>query len=60
MVLGFAGLALGALGPGRWSLDQALGIRDDLTGAAGLLLTAALGLGGALVLLAATWRPEKQ
>ncbi|MEA3078365.1 MAG: putative oxidoreductase [Actinomycetota bacterium] len=60
MVLGLAGLALGTVGPGRWSLDQALGIRDDLTGAPGLLLTAALGLGGALLLLAATWRPVKE
>jgi putative oxidoreductase len=60
MVLGLAGLALGAVGPGRWSLDQALGLRDDLTGAPGLLLTAALGVGGALLLLAATWRPEKK
>jgi putative oxidoreductase len=59
MVLGLAGLALGVLGPGRWSLDEALGVRDDLIGATGLLLTLGAGLGGALLLLAVAWRPPK-
>jgi putative oxidoreductase len=59
LVLGLAGLAVGVLGPGRWSVDEALGLRDDLNGAAGLLLTAGLGLGGALLLLATSWRPPK-
>jgi putative oxidoreductase len=57
MVLGLAGLVLGVLGPGRWSLDEVLGLRDELVGTAGLLLTVALGLGGALLLLAVSWRP---
>ncbi|UDY34280.1 DoxX family protein [Dermatobacter hominis] len=31
MVLGFLGWGIGALGPGRWSLDHAFGIADELT-----------------------------
>lgn len=51
------GLALGAVGPGAWSLDEALGVVDDLSGWTGLLVVAAAGGGGAAVLLAAFWRP---
>ena len=57
MTLGVVGVALGALGPGAWSLDEALGIRDDLSGTAGLLIAAIGGAGGAIALLAACWRP---
>ncbi len=57
MILLVTGLALGALGPGRWSLDEALGVNDDLVGWTGLLIAAVAGGGGALALLAATWRP---
>ncbi len=32
MTLGIVGIAIGALGPGQWSLDEALDIRDDLVG----------------------------
>ncbi|MDP9094164.1 MAG: DoxX family protein [Actinomycetota bacterium] len=49
------GLALGASGGGRWSLDHAAGIRLDGTG--GLAISAAAGLGGAALLLATCWRP---
>ena len=59
MVLGLTGLALGAVGPGQWSLDEALGWRDELVGATGLAVAAALGLGGALLLLAVSWRPPQ-
>ena len=58
MTLAVVALAVGALGPGRWSLDNAFDLLDDLTGWTGLLLTAAAGLGGAAVLLAAFWRPS--
>jgi putative oxidoreductase len=57
MSLLISGLVIGAIGPGDWSLDEALDIQDDLTGSAGLLIAAVAGIGGALVLLAATWRP---
>lgn len=53
-----AGLALGALGAGGWSLDRALGIRIDPL--VGLAIAAVGGIGGGLALLAAFWRPEKK
>jgi putative oxidoreductase len=56
MTLTVVGLALGALGPGSWSLDGALDI-DDLAGSEGLALTAGLGLGGAAALLLGFLRP---
>ena len=57
MTLGLCGVVLGAVGPGAWSLDDALDIRDDLTGSMGLLLSAGAGLVGAALLLAVSWRP---
>jgi putative oxidoreductase len=57
MTLGLCGMLLGAIGPGSWSLDDALGLRDDLTGWVGLAISVGAGLGGALVLLATCWRP---
>jgi putative oxidoreductase len=50
-----AGLAM--LGPGRWSIDAALGIDDDLDGWLGLLLAAGGGLSTAVAILAAFFRP---
>ncbi len=55
--LGIAGLALGGLGAGRWSLDRALGIEFDST--VGLAIAAVAGIGGALVLLGIFWRPDR-
>ncbi len=57
MTLGLCGIALGAIGPGRWSLDHAFDVSDDLTGSTGLVLSAGAGLLGAAALLAACWRP---
>jgi len=57
MTLTFAGLALAVVGPGEWSLDNALDLLDDLVGATGLAIAAIAGVGGALALLAAFWRP---
>lgn len=57
MTLGLCGMLLGAVGPGTWSLDDALGLRDDLTGWIGLLIAAGAGVGGAIALLAVSWRP---
>jgi putative oxidoreductase len=57
MVLSVVALCLGALGPGEWSIDGAL---DWSTGGwTGAAVTAVLGIGGALALLAACWRPAK-
>jgi putative oxidoreductase len=57
MTLTFAGLLLATLGAGGWSLDRALGIRDDLAGLPGLLIGVLAGGGGAALLLALAWRP---
>ncbi|SHM67649.1 DoxX family protein [Cryptosporangium aurantiacum] len=50
-----AGLA--AIGPGRISLDHALGV--EITGLAGIAIAVLAGLGGTALLLATTWRPHK-
>jgi putative oxidoreductase len=57
MTLTFVGLALAVVGPGEWSLDNALDLLDDLVGAPGLAIAAVAGGGGALALLAGFWRP---
>jgi putative oxidoreductase len=57
MVLALLALGLGLLGPGGWSVDRALGW--DTGGWAGGAITAVVGIGGALTLLAVFWRPEK-
>ena len=57
MTLGLCGMLLGAIGPGEWSLDEAFGIMDDLTGWTGLLIAVGAGVGGAVLLLAVSWRP---
>jgi putative oxidoreductase len=51
---------LGALGGGTVSLDNALGLSDELSGWAGLAITALAGGLGAALLLAVFWRPAKQ
>jgi putative oxidoreductase len=60
MTLLLCGVVLGTIGPGSWSLDDALEINDDLTGTTGLLLSLVAGGVGALLLLAVFWRPVKK
>ena len=60
MTLLLCGVALGTVGPGGWSLDDALDIVDDLSGSTGLLISLGAGGVGALLLLAAFWRPVKR
>jgi putative oxidoreductase len=57
MTLGIVGLAIGALGPGAWSLDEVFDLNDTFVGWTGLLIAAIGGIGGAVVLLATSWRP---
>jgi putative oxidoreductase len=57
MTLGIVGVAIGAIGPGTWSLDEAFELRDDLIGWTGLLIAAIGGIGGGAALLALFWRP---
>lgn len=56
LTLGACAATLSVLGPGAWSVDHALGLSDP-PGATGLWLALGLGLGGALLLLAVSWRP---
>jgi putative oxidoreductase len=57
MTLTFAGFALAVLGAGEWSVDHALDLWDDLSGATGLVIALVGGVGGAAGLLASFWRP---
>lgn len=57
MTLTVVGFAVAVIGPGGWSLDEALDLRDDLVGSTGLLIALVGGVGGAAALLAAAWRP---
>jgi len=58
MTLGLTGFALAVIGPGRWSLDHALDLTDDLVGLPGLVTALVAGVGGAAALLAVAWRPD--
>ena len=67
LVIGVAALALAILGPGGISLDASLGIVDyddptsaGLVGRTGGLLALLCGVGGAIMLLATSWRPVKE
>ncbi|WP_409333002.1 DoxX family protein [Trujillonella humicola] len=53
--LSVASVVLAALGPGRWSVDHALGT-DRFSGSRAALLAAGLGIGGAAAQLATFWR----
>ena len=56
--LSFAALAIGTIGAGKWSLDEAFD--SHMNGWTGLVVTAVAGIGGGLGLLAACWRPVKK
>jgi putative oxidoreductase len=58
-ILGLIGVTVATLGPGEWSIDNALGIADDLDGYTGLIISAGGGLAAAFSLLAAVYRPPK-
>ena len=58
MTLLLVGFSVAVLGGGDWSLDHALKIDDNLVGVPGLLIALLAGVGGAVALLAAAWRPE--
>jgi putative oxidoreductase len=52
-----AALALSALGGGAWSIDALVGL-DHWRGWGGLATGACVGIGGAAMLLATSWRPS--
>jgi putative oxidoreductase len=55
LVLAAIGVAVATMGPGEWSLDEALGI--DLNGPAGFLISLVGGVAVAALLLATCYRP---
>jgi putative oxidoreductase len=52
-----AAIALGALGGGEWSVDDALEIADDLDGWTGLAIAAGAGIGLGATVPGLFWRP---
>lgn len=58
LMLGVVLAAIGILGPGKASLDHALGI--ELDGWVGGLIAIGIGVGGAALLLVTSWRPERK
>jgi putative oxidoreductase len=56
MTLAACALVIGTVGPGSWSLDDAAGLLDDLTGWTGLAISVGAGGGGAVALLGVAWR----
>lgn len=56
LFLAVTAAALGALGPGRWSLDHAMSYWR-YSALVGLLVALILGVGGAAVQLLLVWRP---
>ena len=52
-------ISLGALGPGNWSLDHAVGLSFPFQNGTALLITALAGIGGAAAFLAVFWRPPR-
>jgi putative oxidoreductase len=57
MVLGVVAVTIAMLGPGDWSVDEAIGIATDLDGYVGLAISAGGGLAAAGALLAVFFRP---
>jgi putative oxidoreductase len=57
MTLAVLGIALGALGPGEWSLDHALDLSFPFEPDKALLVAAVVGIGGTLLYLLTFWRP---
>jgi putative oxidoreductase len=58
MVMGVLFWAIGALGPGQWSLDDVLGLSDTINdGLVGAAIAAGLGIGAGVLTLVACYRP---
>jgi len=53
-------IALGALGPGEWSLDDAFGLAFPFEPGTALLISAGVGILGTAAFLAVFWRPPQK
>lgn len=56
-IVALMAVAIAGLGPGDWSVDEALGIAADLNGYTGLAIAAVLGIGAGIAQLAIFYRP---
>jgi putative oxidoreductase len=52
-------LALGAIGPGEWSLDNAFDLAFPFDPSKALAVAAGIGIGGTALYLATFWRPKR-
>ena len=52
-------IVLGTVGPGEWSLDHAADLTFPFDPAQALLVTALVGIGGAVAFLVTFWRPPR-
>jgi putative oxidoreductase len=59
VTLAVLSIVLGALGPGEWSLDNALDLSFPFEPHKALLVAALVGLGGTALYLATFWRPPR-
>jgi putative oxidoreductase len=57
--LAILSMALGAVGPGGWSLDDAFGLSFPFEPGTALLVSAGIGILGTAAFLAVFWRPPK-
>ena len=58
LMIAVISVAIAIVGPGKASLDHAIGISHNFYGWVGFLIAVVLGLGGAAALLITSWRPE--
>ncbi len=56
-ILATCGISAAMLGPGEWSVDDALGIADDLNGYTGLAIAGGIGVAAGVAQLAIFFRP---
>jgi putative oxidoreductase len=59
MTLAVLSIVLGAVGPGRWSLDRAFDFSFPFEPDKALLIAAVVGIGGTAVYLLTFWRPPR-
>jgi putative oxidoreductase len=56
-IVALMAFVIGGLGPGRWSVDAAFGIADDLNGYAGLVIAGGIGIAAGIAQVALFYRP---
>ena len=59
VTLAVLSVALGALGPGRWSLDCSLDLSFPFEPNRALAVAAVVGVGGTILYLLTFWRPPR-